>query len=69
MTVEDALEFFKNITGLYEKLKTLITNNPKDFKGKTDLDYKQAENSLQKVINLIAFHLEKDHSVSVSLIN
>ena len=23
MTVEDALEFFKNITGLYEKLKTL----------------------------------------------
>jgi len=36
---------------------------------KTDLDYKQAENSLQKAINLIAFHLEKDHSVSVSIIN
>lgn len=36
---------------------------------KTELDYKQAENSLQKVINLIALHLEKDHSISVSPIN
>jgi len=39
------------------------------FISKTDLDYKQAENSLQKVINLIALHLEKDHSISVSPIN
>lgn len=37
--------------------------------GKTDLDYKQAENSLQKVINLIALHFEKDHSIPVSPIN
>jgi len=39
------------------------------FISNTDLDYKQAENSLQKVINLIALHLEKDHSISVSPIN
>lgn len=36
---------------------------------KTELDYKQAENSFQKVINLIVLHLEKDHSISVSPIN
>ena len=36
---------------------------------KTDLAYNQAENSLQKVINLIALHLEKDHSIPVSPIN
>jgi len=36
---------------------------------KTNLEYKQAENSLQKVINLIALHLEKDYSIPVSPIN
>ena len=36
---------------------------------KTDLDYKQAESSLQKVINLIALHFEKDHSIPVSPTN
>lgn len=39
------------------------------FISKTDLEYKQAENSLQKVINLIAIQLEKDHSIPVSPIN
>jgi ribonuclease P protein component len=36
---------------------------------KTDLDYKQAENSFQKVISSIALNLEKNHSVPVSSIN
>lgn len=36
---------------------------------KTDLAYNQAENSLLKVINLIALHLEKNHSITVSPIN
>jgi ribonuclease P protein component len=36
---------------------------------KTDLDYKQAENSFQKVISSIALNLEKNHSLPVSSIN
>jgi ribonuclease P protein component len=36
---------------------------------KTDLDYKQAENSLQKVINLIVLHLEKNFSIPISTSN
>jgi len=69
----------RQIREIYRLNKHLLFNNIAlqskqiaisiDFISKTDLDYKQAENSLQKVINLIALHLEKDHSISVSPIN
>ncbi|MFZ4798317.1 MAG: ribonuclease P protein component [Bacteroidia bacterium] len=39
------------------------------FISKTDLEYKQAENSLLKVFKLIALHLEKNNTISVSVVN
>ncbi len=69
----------RQIREIYRLNKHLLLNNTAlqskqiaisiAYISKTNLAYNQAENSLQKVINLIALHLEKDHSIPVSPIN
>jgi len=69
----------RQIREIYRLNKHLLINNNAlqskqialsiAYISKTDLDYKQAENSLQKVINSIALHLEKNHSLPFSSID